>query len=89
MENRKEKVVNYQAPQHQTVGDAAPVQIGMEPVFLNKKDACAALGGISIRKLEEEMRLRRIHPQVFAGRVVFTPAEIRRYAAEQPAWEPK
>lgn len=70
-------------------GAAAPVQIAMEPAFLNKQDTCAALGRISIRKLEEEMRLGRINPQVFAGRVVFTPAEIRRYAATQPAWEPK
>lgn len=65
------------------------VQIGMEPAFLSKKDTCAALGGVSIRYLEEEMRKGRINPQVFAGRVVFTPEEIRRYAAEQPAWEPK
>lgn len=86
--------MKYQALQQQTVGDAASatgasVQIAMEPVFLNKKDTCAALGGISIRKLEEEMRMGRINPQLFAGRVMFTPAEIRRYAAEQPAWEPK
>lgn len=70
-------------------GMDAAVTIGLEPVFLNKKDTCAALGGISVRKLEQEMRAGHITPQVFAGRVVFTPAEIRRYAAEQPSWEPK
>lgn len=66
-----------------------PAQISMEPAFLSKKDTCAALGGISIRYLEEEMRRGAINPQTLAGRTVFTPEEIRRYAAEQPAWEPK
>jgi hypothetical protein len=44
----------YQAHQQQTAGATTsgsdtPVQIAMEPVFLNKKDTCAALGGISMR----------------------------------------
>jgi hypothetical protein len=86
--------VKYQALQQQTVSATTsrsdtPVQITMEPAFLNKKDTCAALGGISVRKLEQEVRRGRITPQVFAGRVMFTPAEVRRYAAEQPTWEPR
>ncbi|MBE5496857.1 hypothetical protein E3G44_004362 [Mycobacteroides abscessus] len=60
----------------------------MEPVFLNKEETAAALGGISLSKLNELMKAGRINPQVLDGRVMFTPDEIRRFAAECPAWEP-
>jgi hypothetical protein len=70
-------------------GADTPTQIAMEPAFLGKKDTCKALGGCSIAYLDSEVRKGRINPQVCAGRVVFTPAEIRRYAAECAHWEPK
>lgn len=63
-------------------------QIIMEPVFVNKEDTLAALGGISLRKLNELMKAGRIVPRVLDGRVMFTPEEIRRFAAECPEWEP-
>lgn len=64
------------------------VQVILEPVFVNKEATMAALGGISLRKLNELMKAGRINPQVLDGRVMFTPDEIRRFAAECPAWEP-
>lgn len=65
------------------------VQVVMEPAFLGKEATALALGGISIRKLDEFVRAGDINPQVIAGRVVFTPEEIRRFAATMPAWEPR
>lgn len=60
----------------------------MEPVFLNKEETTAALGGISLRKLNELMKAGRIIPRVLDGRIMFTPDEVRRFAAECPSWEP-
>ncbi len=60
----------------------------MEPVFLNKEDTLTALGGISLRKLNELMKAGRIIPRMLDGRIMFTPDEIRRFAAECPTWEP-
>jgi len=60
----------------------------MEPVFLNKEETAAALGGISLRKLNELIKARRIFPRALDGRVMFTPDEVRRFAADCPAWEP-
>lgn len=67
----------------------AESRITMEPAFLNKTETCEALGGCSIAYLDQEVRAGRINPQLCAGRVVFTPVEVRRYAAECPSWEPK
>ncbi len=60
----------------------------MEPVFLNKEETASALGGISLRKLNELIKAGRIVPRALDGRVMFTPDEIRRFAAECPDWEP-
>ncbi|PKQ59815.1 hypothetical protein B5566_02705 [Mycobacterium sp. MHSD3] len=60
----------------------------MEPVFVNKEATMAALGGISLSKLNELIKAGRINPQVLDGRVMFAPDEIRRFAAECPFLEP-
>ena len=65
------------------------VTVALEPVLVDKETAAQALGNISIVKLEELMRAGRINPQIIDRRVVFTPDELRRFAAECPAWEPR
>ncbi|WP_240483010.1 MULTISPECIES: helix-turn-helix domain-containing protein [unclassified Mycobacteroides] len=64
------------------------INVGMEPIFVPKKVAAAALGEISLNKLNELIRTGRINPRVLDGRVMFTPEELRRFAAELPSWEP-
>lgn len=63
-------------------------QITMEPLLLSRDEAAAALGGISTSKLDELYKAGRINPRVLDGRVMFAPDELRRFAAECPAWEP-
>ncbi|AER47614.1 hypothetical protein DS6A_60 [Mycobacterium phage DS6A] len=59
------------------------------PVLLNKRDAAAALGGISIRRLDTLVRDGRLTPVMLGATVMFTPAELARFADELPSWEPK
>jgi hypothetical protein len=66
---------------------AAPA--ALEPLFVDKKTAAQLLGNISLRKLNELMYAGRINPQMIDGRTVFAPAELRRFAAECPSWEPR
>jgi hypothetical protein len=47
------------------------------------------LGGLSIPQLEIYMRRGEIVPRRLGKRVVFTVAEVRRFASERPSWEPK
>lgn len=71
------------------MNDAAPeVEVVMEPVFVDKATAAKALGNISQTKLKELMHAGRIHGVMLGGRVMFTPDEIRRFAATCPSWEP-
>lgn len=69
--------------------DQPGVVVTVEPEFVDKTTACAMLGGISREKLEALMRAGEIVPQVIGHRVVFRVAEVRRFAAECPSWEPK
>jgi hypothetical protein len=66
-----------------------PVDVAVEPVFIDVKTTQRLLGNISRAKLNELVRAGRINPHMIDGRVVFTPAEVRRFAATCPAWEPK
>lgn len=63
-------------------------QIVMEPVLLNREEAAAALGGMSVWKLEELYKSGRINPRLLDGRVMFAPDELRRFANECAEWEP-
>lgn len=63
-------------------------QIVMEPVLLDREAAAAALGDMSVWKLEQLYKSGRIKARVLDGSVVFEPAELARFAAECPEWEP-
>lgn len=64
------------------------VAVTVEPAFVDKAGAAQMLGNISERKLNELIADGRINPQTIDARVVFTPDEVRRFAAACPAWEP-
>jgi len=66
-----------------------PVNVSIEPEFLDKKTTCHVLGDISLDRLEALMRAGEIVPKVIGSRVVFPVAEVRRFAQECPSWEPK
>ncbi|WP_301119903.1 hypothetical protein [Mycolicibacterium fortuitum] len=63
--------------------------VAVEPVLVGKPVAAAMLGGISEFKLDELVRAGLIKAQRIDRRVVFSPDELRRYAAACPEWEPK
>ncbi|MCV7285343.1 helix-turn-helix domain-containing protein [Mycolicibacterium wolinskyi] len=61
----------------------------MDPALLNKRDACKYLGGISERTLMEHVYAGRLNAKKLGARVVFEVAELRRFVAELPSWEPQ
>lgn len=70
-------------------GNESPAQICMEPALLNSKDAAAALGGISVRTLDELRKRGRINAKMNGRMAMYTPEELRRYAEDCPDWEPQ
>lgn len=59
-----------------------------EPVLLSKRQAAHALA-ISIWTLDELVRAGQLAAKKLGSRVVFDPDEIRRFADNLPAWEPR
>lgn len=68
--------------------DSQAVVVAVEPAFLDKTAVCVMLGNISIDKLDQLIRSGDIIAQKVGKRVVITPDEVRRFAAECPSWEP-
>lgn len=68
--------------------DPQTVVVAVEPAFLDKTTVCSMLGNISIDKLDQLIRSGEIVAQKVGKRVVITPDEVRRFAAECPSWEP-
>jgi excisionase family DNA binding protein len=58
-----------------------------DAVLVDMKTACRLLS-ISEVKLREEMHAGRINAQRIGRSIVFRPEELKRYAADLPAWEP-
>lgn len=65
-----------------------PVNVAVEPVFVNKTVA-ASLLGIGATKLDQLIRDGRLAAHKIDGSTVISPEELRRFAATCPAWEPK
>jgi hypothetical protein len=65
------------------------VQVVVEPPVVDRSTTAQLLGGISIDKLDELVRAGEIAAKTIGKRVVFEVAEIRRFARECPAWEPR
>ena len=59
-----------------------------ETILLGKKDAAAALS-MSTRRLDQLVAAGEIAAVRDGGQVKFRPAELKRYADELPAWEPR
>lgn len=66
-----------------------PVDVVVTPVLVDKETAAQLLGRISEFKLDELLRAGRISAKRIDKRVVFDLDEVRRFASELPAWEPK
>lgn len=61
----------------------------VEPVLVDFETARKLLGNMSMSLLREEMAAGNIAAQrVGKTKIVFQVSELRRYAAERPAWEP-
>lgn len=65
------------------------VDVVLPPVLVDKETAAQLLGRISEFKLDELLRAGRITAKRIDKRVVFDVDEVRRFAKDLPAWEPK
>lgn len=65
------------------------VEVVVNPVLCDKETTAQLLGRISEFKLDELLRAGRITAKRIDKRVVFDLEEIRRFANDLPAWEPK
>jgi hypothetical protein len=65
------------------------VQVVVEPPVVDRSTTAQLLGGISIDKLDELVKAGEIAAKTIGKRVVFEVSEIRRFARECPAWEPR
>lgn len=65
------------------------IDLAIEPVLIDVPTACRLLGGISRHKLDQLILDGHITPKSIGTRVVFTPAELRRFADACPDWAPR
>lgn len=66
-----------------------PVSVGLEPGLLDKEGAAQFLGRVSEYKVDELLKAGRLTAKRIDKRVVFEVAELRRFIADLPNWEPK
>lgn len=71
------------------MSDIADVQVVVEPPFVDRETTAKLLGGISTDKLDQLVRAGEIAAKTVGKRVVFEVSEVRRFARECPAWEPR
>lgn len=69
--------------------EIADVQVVVEPILVDRDTTAKLLGGISTDKLDQLVRAGEISARQVGKRVVFEVSEIRRFARECPAWEPR
>lgn len=65
------------------------IVVSVEPALADKDTACRILGGIAQRKLMQLVADGVLNASKLGSRTVFEIAELRRFAASLPSWEPK
>lgn len=67
----------------------SPVTVTVEPALVDKKIACRILADIQPRTLMQWVAEGYLNARKLGSRTVFDVAELRRFAAALPSWEPK
>jgi hypothetical protein len=67
----------------------AEINVAITPRLVDKRTAALMLGAISIDQLEKLVAAGELGPKKIGTRVVFDVAELERFAAELPSWQPR
>lgn len=60
----------------------------LSPVLVDRLTACHMLGGITLQYLSELVAKGRLDAKKLGRRTMFEVAELQRFAADLPSWEP-